>query len=320
VDIDVTTRVEQLRDLAAGLRTRPWLDTTQRKTLKARLKQLPVDEQIDLLRFCVAEMPHFRGADNYSDGSLLYDVATLLYSMGLPLSEDDLCELLRTASHTCGHGCDVQPPFELARDYMRSYGFSVTLLEAIHGYRNSLPPARSVQLKNLLRSVDLLGVLDPPQPPGRGVQPWTVRISEQLLGMAEEERQAWQQLVLSMAVREPHTMPATWARVARAFVEELGTDTVVGRLQEFWPEAGEEVSLKRGGAQLLKHFVWLLSLLPDRPEVHELAARLATMTWHRQDPPMGVLKPAAEHLADRESADLLESRADLLLQIAAAGG
>jgi hypothetical protein len=38
----------------------------------------------------------------------------LLYKMKLPLSEADLCELLRTARHTYGHGQDVRPPVELA--------------------------------------------------------------------------------------------------------------------------------------------------------------------------------------------------------------
>jgi len=88
-----------------------------------------------------------------------------------------------------------------------------------------------------------------------------------------------------MVVREQHRMPARWERVATAFIDEVGAGLVATRLQEFWPARHAEVSLKHGGAQLLKHFVWMLSLLPDQPTGDELASRIPTMTWRRQDPP-----------------------------------
>jgi hypothetical protein len=121
-----------------------------------------------------------------------------------------------------------------------------------------------------------------------------------------------------MVVREQHRMPATWGRVATAFIDEVGTGLVATRLQEFWPARHAEVSLKRGGAQLLKHFLWMLSLLPDRPTGDELASRIPTMTWRRQDPPIGILKAAAAYLEPSTSPAARSARALLLQQASAA--
>lgn len=102
-------------------------------------------------------MPQFRERDSYRDGSLLYEAAVLLYEMKLPVSEADLCELLRTSSHTCGHGEDVRPPVELARDYMRREGYSPAIMAAIEDFRDALPSARTAKVHNIRRAIDLLG-------------------------------------------------------------------------------------------------------------------------------------------------------------------
>lgn len=128
-------------------------------------------------------------------------------------------------------------------------------------------------------------MLSPGAKPKRGLRPWTADVADHLAELPAEELRHWQQLVLGMVVREQHRMPARWERVATAFIDEVGAGLVATRLQEFWPARHAEVSLKHGGAQLLKHFVWMLSLLPDQPTGDELASRIPTMTWRRQDPP-----------------------------------
>lgn len=319
MDPDDAARLRQLQSLA-GARTWPWgLSPTERALLRKRLRSLSSDEQIALLRSCVALMPQFRERDSYRDGSLLYEAAVLLYGMKLPVSEADLCQLLRTASHTCGHGEDVRPPVELAQDYMRREGYSPTIMAAIEDFRDALPPARPAKVHNIRRAIDLLAVLRSAKPK-RGLRPWTADVADHLAELPAEELRRWQQLVLGMVVREQHRMPATWERVATAFIDEVGTGLVATRLQEFWPARHAEVSLKQGGAQLLKHFLWMLSLLPDRPAGDELASRIPTMTWRRQqDPPIGILKAAAAYLEPSISPAARSARALLLQQISAAG-
>jgi len=319
MDPDEAARLRQLQSLA-GARTWPWgLSPTERTLLRKRLRSLPSDEQIALLRSCVALMPQLRERDSYRDGSLLYEAAVLLYEMKLPVSEADLCELLRTSSHTCGHGEDVRPPVELARDYMRREGYAPAIMAAIEDFRDALPPARAAKIHNIRRAIDLLAVLTPSAKPKRGLRPWTADVADHLAELPAEELRHWQQLVLGMVVREQHRMPATWERVATAFIDEVGAGLVATRLQEFWPARHAEVSLKHGGGQLLKHFVWMLSLLPDRPAGDELASRIPTMTWRRQDSPIGILKAAAAYLEPSTSPAARRARALLLQQIQAAG-
>lgn len=319
MDPDDAARFRQLQSLA-GARTRSWgLTPVERTLLRQRLRSLSSPEQIALIRSCVALMPQFRGRDSYQDGSLLYEAAVLLYKMKLPFSESDLCWLLRTASHTCGHGQDVRPPVELARDYMRREGYSPTIMAAIGDFRDALPPARASKIHNIRREIDLLAVLTPSAKPKRGLRPWTADVADYLAALSADELRRWQQLVLGMVVREQHRMPATWQRAAASFLGGAGAGLVAARLQEVWPARGAEVSLKQGGAQLLKHFLWMLSLLPDRPAGDELASRIPTMTWHQQDPPIGILKAAAAYLEPSTSPAARSARELLLRQISAAG-
>jgi hypothetical protein len=248
----------------------------------------------------------------------LYEAAVLLYKMKLPLTEADLCGLLRTARHTCGHGQDVRPPVDLARDYMRREGYCPAIMAAIEDFRDALPHTRAGKVHNIRRAIDLLAVFTPRAAPTRGLRPWTAEVADHLAGLPADELRRWQQLALGMVVREQHRMPATWGRVATAFADEAGADGVVARLQEFWPARHADASLKQGGAQLLKHLLWMLSLLPGQPAGQELAARIPTMTWHQQDPPIGVLQAAAACLQPSTSPAARSARTLLVQQIAAA--
>ena len=180
-------------------------------------------------------------------------------------------------------------------------------------------PARAAKVHNIRRAIDLLAVLSPSAKPKRGLRPWTADVADHLAEFPPQELRHWRQLVLGMVVREQHRMPATWERVATAFIDEVGAGLVAARLQEFWPARHAEVSLKHGGAQLLKHFVWMLSLLPDQSTGDELASRIPTMTWRRQDSPIGLLNAAAAYLEPSTSPAARRARALLLQQIPAAG-
>jgi hypothetical protein len=310
--------LRQLREAAAGLEIRPWgLPAGERAALRTSLRALPSAEQVRILKAAVDLMPSYRKPDDKVTGPLLYEAASLLYSTRLPLTEDDLCELLTSAHHLCGHGADVRPPFDLARDYMRRNGFSPKLAAAINAMVAQLPKSGAVKVGQLRRAADLLSVLTHTPQPVRGQRPWIDTVAEVLADLDADELRVWQRLVIAMSVGERHVMPSTYATIATTVIDELGPTTVLDRLRVCWPDTDRTVSLKRSGAQLLKHFIWLLELLPNRVG-EDLVCEVAEMTWDRQAPPMAVLKPAAAYLSDSTSSEAQAARSLLEQQIAVA--
>jgi hypothetical protein len=111
-------------------------------------------------------------------------------------------------------------------------------------------------------------------------------------------------------------MPGTWRRVAHDAVGELGSDVVLRRLREWWP-VGPAVSLKDGGAQLLKHLIWMLELMPrDRGE--ELVVALVDVRFKGRREPLAVLKPAAAFLQTSVEPGRQDARLALEARIASA--
>lgn len=312
--------VDELRGVAVGLTPASWgFSKADSIEFRGRLHALDGATKIRLLHAAVELMPAYREAADASTGVLLYAAATVLYREKLPLTESDLVDLLRAARHGCGHGCDTRAPFDLAVAYMRRNGYSTPLAGAIQEFTSNLPPAIAVTVKELRRSADLLSVLTAPAQPGprTRLRPWIDGVAEHLVGLEPTELDHWRRLVLAMSVSERHLMPKTWSRVALPFLDEVGPDLAVSRLRQWWPEPGGEISLKKSGAQLLKHFIWLLGLVPGH-DGEDLVCALATMTWYPSRAPMAVLKPASTYLADAASPSAAQARSVIDTQIAAA--
>ncbi|MGZ6780270.1 MAG: hypothetical protein ACXVGO_14895 [Mycobacterium sp.] len=290
------------------------MSASDKGTLRLRLLALPTADQVNLLKVAVHLMPAYRNASDFHDGSLAYEAADILYRARLPLTEADLCELLSTAAHGCGHGADVLPPFQLARDHMRRHGFSPAIAVAIATYRANLPSGNTVHLHLLRRSADLLSVLTPRPQQLDGPLPWIDDVGRRLAVLDDREKRPWQRLVLAMTVSDRPVASAAWQRIASSVVDELGVDHVQTALRDWWPQAGTEVCLERSGGQLLKHFIWLLPLLPAETG-EALTSTIATMAWDRKSPPMAVLKPARIYLADCRSARSRRAHALIQAQI-----
>lgn len=300
------------------------LDETTASRLGEHLRGLAPADKIALLKAAVAWMPQYRGPDATSTpgavGPLLYETARRLFKARLPLTEDDLCDLLRLAQHDCGHGSDTRAPFDLARNHQRRHGYSPMLAAAIRDFVDDLPPARATTVREIRRSADLLAVLDPATPiAGRAASrtPWIERVRRSLAEVPEPELGTWQQLVLEMAVTERMSTSKKWGRVAQGAIDELGEALVLARLRGWWPPAGEQVSLERGGLPLLKHFLWLLSLVPGEDADRRVAA-VASMTWYPPREPLGVLKPAVAYLREHPSPQTAEPLSTLEQRLAAA--
>jgi hypothetical protein len=271
------------------------------------------------LHASVELMPAYRAAGDSATGALLYEAAAALYRERLPLTEHDIARLLLSARHGCGHGCDTRAPFDLAMAHMRRAGYSPRLADAIEEFRTNLPPAVAITVKELHRSADLISVLlgAPPLNGRVKLRPWIEVVAEQLSRLEPAELEQWRRLVLAMSVSERHVMPKTWQRAAQPVLDTLGGELVVTRLKQWWPEPGIEISLKKSGAQLLKHFIWTLGLVSDH-RGDQLVCNLATNTWHPSAAPMAVLKPAAAYLAGCTTPPAVQARRRIEEQIAAA--
>ena len=288
--------------------------------VKALVGALPAPERVALLKAAVAELPKLRASDApnaHQEGLLIYAAVGALYSARLPLREADLCEVLVAAGHECGHGLDTRPPFDLARKYMRKHGYSPALGEAIATFIANLPKSSAVQIKELRRRAALIAVLGP-EPVGPA-DSWIRSLQGHLAALQPPERTTWENLVLAMSVSERMVMPNTWRAPAEVALEQLGVERAVQRLTQWWPDAGPGgvVNLKDGGAQILEHFIWLLSLLP-RSDGEPLVARLADLRFKGRDEPMAVLKPAAAYLAEASTPEARQAHAGVVARIEAA--
>lgn len=290
--------------------------------LKALVGELSPQQRVALLKAAVAALPGLRASaarTAYRDGSLLYATVGTLYRARLPLTEDDLGEVLVSSGHECGHGLDTRPPFDLARDYMRKHGYSPKLGAAIATFIANLPRTSAIQVKELRRSAAVLAVLG--ADPVGTKDSWIRGLQARLACLDRPERTVWENLIVAMSVGERMVMPNTWRAPAEEAVGELGAELAARRLREWWPDGapGSVVNLNDGGAQILKHFIWLLDLLP-RADGQPLATRLAAIRFTSRAEPMAVLKPAAAYLETSTDPEARQAHAQLRSRIVAAGG
>jgi hypothetical protein len=229
--------------------------------------------------------------------------------------------LSRRSGSPCSRGpvrqLDVRPPFDLAREHQRKHGYSPKLGEAIEVFTANLPKAVPIRIKELRRSAALLAVLDPRPAPERARPWWIDGVRASLSELDGDERREWDHLVLTMSVSERMQMPKNWERHARSTVEALGEGLVLRRLADWWPDPDrtDELSFEGSGAQLLKHFIWMLDLLPREPG-EDLACRLASVDWPVRNPPRAILKPATAYLCASTSPEARAAYGTLALALA----
>jgi hypothetical protein len=275
------------------------------RVLAQKLAELDDRERVALLKEAADRMRLLRDSDAdtaFRDGSIAYEAAVcLLRSSSLQISEADLVDVLGRFHHDCGHHDDTTAPFQLAVRFQREYGYSAAVSGALRDYVERLPKTGTVKVTNLKRWWALLSVLDADLPPVRvrGRTPWIDAVRQSLAALPAAELEQWRGLVLSMSLREQHSMPATWSRAARPFIEALGPEGVALRLREWWPDPSSEqpISLDRGGIPLIKHLIWLFVFIP-RADAEPLAISLADTKFHGRGEPVGALKPALLFLAD----------------------
>ena len=125
------------------------------------LAALPKDVQVAVLKECVARMPLLRDESRYAAGSALYEVACHLYSRKLPFEENDVCALLATSQHTCGHGSDVSAPLDIAQSWMQRNGYSEPIMNATRTFIVALSGVGSAQANFAKRRSAIMLLADP---------------------------------------------------------------------------------------------------------------------------------------------------------------
>lgn len=262
--------------------------------LEAAIAVLTDRERVALFLAAFDLMPRLRDINDVRDGPLMYAAAGIIGKKKPAFSEGALVHVLRSARHDCGHGLDTRLPFDLAMAWLRDHGWSADLGQAIQAYAVGLPTGGTV-VQSIRRSADLLLVLDTDLDGLKGARAawWINTVRSAMAGIAGEERPQWERLVLAMRVGEQMTMPKIWVTKATPILDAIGHDVACARMTEWWPRGPKE-SLKGSGAQLLKHFIWILGLV-DHPDSESLVATLADVEWSPKQP-MAVLKPGAEAL------------------------
>lgn len=260
--------------------------------LLTRVSHLSPAFQIGVLRASIERLPWYRehsalGRDlNWKRGTVLYELVCHLYKRKLPYSESDIREILRLSRHSCGHGSDVAPPFDILLAHARRNGITAELLDAAHAFLGGLKGVKSAKAWNLKRKGAVLFLLDPRQRTGKEAQAcWSDCVRQGLVTLPPDELRHWQSLVLDMNLHEQQRMPQSWRRIAQRFLTELGAEHVVARLSEWWPGDGQLSCwpIQTGGSHLLKHLVWLLETVPEtheaKPNCDQLIRRLALLDW-----------------------------------------
>ena len=295
-------------DLVAGIKN-VWKHDLPNPVLTAVDEQDP-GVQISLLKACLERMNWHAAqpsdAEGIKDahfyvGSLLYRTVCTLYQRDLPYSEHDICGILTLSQHSCGHGSDVGPPFEIALAHARKNGISDELLAALRTYLGGLKGTRSIQANQIKRKVNLLLVLESGFE-GKARPCWSDRFRKGLALVSQEEQQKWRELVVSMTVQDAPTTPKKWHRRAKRFLDDVSAAPVIERLSAWWPDPRESTiwPIQTGGSHLLKYFIGLLSLIREAgtrtAECDSLVCQLSEIGWKPRDRGQKVILAAVHYL------------------------
>ena len=278
-----------------------WLGQESVQLISELLDDLDNVQKVVALKAAVAEMPGERLRSDDGDsvawirGMIMHEVASQLYKVPLPLDLDDLIELLSSAVHRCGHGGDVRPPFELAHRHQISNGWSPRLADAMGQYAANMT-GRSAKATGIRQLGALLSVLDGHRPLRSDEQPlWISSVRTALADFPQDERAHWVRLFVHLKGGDAIAIPKRWRGPANKAIEELGTELIIRRLNEWWPpDTTKKVNTGGSGIYFMKHLIWLADLT-ETDQVTALAVRTARLNWSSRKP-INILAPNARLL------------------------
>jgi hypothetical protein len=279
-------------------------------------RSLPSKMQIAVLKSCIERMVWLRarqktidasGSDkdfriNYDVGAVVYGIANDLFRSPLPFSERDVCEILESMRHDCGHGGDVAPPFDLALAHARKHHLSARLLKSLKVYVDELGNLNSAQARGVKRKAELLFAVDDSYGKKRC---WSDRFRQGLRELPERELQIWRAMIVQMDAKEFARNPREWLGKVPGFIEALGAKRILGCLSAWWPNPTETpvCPLQTAGSYILQHLVWLLGAVAKEKKhakaCDKLVIQLSELDWKPRERAQKVMVVAARYLETR---------------------
>jgi hypothetical protein len=238
----------------------------------------------------------------FHKGSAVYELVCRLYQQKLPYTEGDVCALLVSSKHDCGHGADVKPPYERAVSWARVNGVTPAWFEALRTFVDGLAGLRSSKANDLKTKASLVFLLDGER--GEPVRCHSERFRTGLLRLPREERIAWERLVLSMNTALGARPSKDLDAQAEALIAFLGAEHVVARLDE-WLPAPEHgfCRLETAGSHLIKNLVLVLLVATSdeaaAAQCDRLVERLVDVEFKPADRGKKVLAACALYLSRR---------------------
>lgn len=263
----VATSFDASAWLTHWLQAYPWSSAANdaQSALVQAATSLPKPAQLALLKAAVARLPELRGTRDrlhWQQGTALYELVCRLYHGKLKYSEQDICTLLLSSKHDCGHGDDIKPPFELALRWLRTNGTSPSLMAALRTFLDGMQGLSSVKANDAKTKGNLVLLLDPARAATRC---HSERFRTDLFALEPAQRRAWERLVLHMGTTTSTTLPKGFDDQAGALLAFLGSDQVLNQLDRWLPRRDESGScrLETSGSHLYRHFIWLLMMISE---------------------------------------------------------
>jgi len=185
------------------------------KKLLGKLSAEPTSTRIAVFRACYERLPMLReqwqDPEVFARGEQLYRLVNAAALHDLPFHERDLCAVLRSARHGCGHGQDVLNPVDLTRSQILRSGVvpSERLFKSLRHYLAELQGLNSVKAQTAKRRIAILLLLDTfHQPNPRSKPVWSQTFTASLPAFPADSRMAWQQFVAGIKLIEKHDLPA----------------------------------------------------------------------------------------------------------------
>lgn len=186
---------------------RAWASSIEKQERYARFwAAVPERERVPML---IEVLGRYRACRAGNDGDAcrdesfaLNELTAYVYRLGISPTVEQACAILRTAYHTCGHGSDVRPPFDLAIAHFLERPYTIELFDALRLYRESMSHSRGVVAQDVKGKIVLILWQDlrPSREWDRCV---TSVIRDTVRVMPDEQRARWLALFHGFA----HTIP-----------------------------------------------------------------------------------------------------------------
>ncbi|MEO8098420.1 MAG: hypothetical protein ABI811_12025 [Acidobacteriota bacterium] len=279
----------------AGLRSeydRGSLDFSKtRDRFQGFAKAVPEPERIPLL---IETYEHYREmgvgcllpqSQDYFWASCYSLLISALLNLKLKPTETEACAILRKSFHYCGHGGDVETPFQLAESAFEGRAYTPDLFDAVRDYEKVLKATRSTTAQNVKRKLSWIVWHDPRNVEMKCLEKcWMGCVQSDLAAMRPAQRFPWQWLLRNTTATMTGAAGKAWLKEGAKRLSKVGEAEFLAKLDRWlaFPPDGT-VFLSPAGSSMLRLLVWYGSLV-DTSKSLPILVRLADVAWEKKDP------------------------------------